>query len=117
MMNKCEKKKCPECGETYVGFSALSRIDNETYVCPDCGLRQALNDFIKHRLEMLQRKVYGKTLERGDKIKLENGRTAEIHGFEGDSFQLKCDEQIFVMNLREFAELLVHEGKRKGVLP
>lgn len=33
---------CPLCGKTYHGFPALSRTDNETLICPDCGTRQAL---------------------------------------------------------------------------
>lgn len=33
---------CPLCGKTYYGHPALSRIDNATPICPDCGTRQAL---------------------------------------------------------------------------
>lgn len=33
---------CPLCGKTYHGHPALSRTDNETLICPDCGIRQAL---------------------------------------------------------------------------
>lgn len=33
---------CPLCGSTYRGVPALSRTDNETLICPDCGTRQAL---------------------------------------------------------------------------
>ena len=33
---------CPLCGRTYRGHPALSRTDNETHICPDCGARQAL---------------------------------------------------------------------------
>ena len=33
---------CPLCGETYTGVPALSREDNQTSICPDCGARQAL---------------------------------------------------------------------------
>ena len=33
---------CPLCGETYAESPALSRVDNETPICPDCGTRQAL---------------------------------------------------------------------------
>ena len=33
---------CPLCGRTYQGAPALSRTDNETLICPDCGTRQAL---------------------------------------------------------------------------
>ena len=33
----------PVCGQTYTGRPALSRIDNETPICPDCGAREALS--------------------------------------------------------------------------
>ena len=33
---------CPLCGKTYGEAPALSRTDNETLICPDCGPRQAL---------------------------------------------------------------------------
>ena len=33
---------CPLCGKAYKGYPALSRTDNATPVCPDCGIRQAL---------------------------------------------------------------------------
>lgn len=33
---------CPLCGKSYGEAPALSRADNETLICPDCGTRQAL---------------------------------------------------------------------------
>ena len=33
---------CPLCGKTYGEAPALSRTDNETLICSDCGTRQAL---------------------------------------------------------------------------
>ena len=33
---------CPLCGQSYIDPPALSRTDNETPICPDCGTRQAL---------------------------------------------------------------------------
>ena len=33
---------CPRCGQPYYEPPALSRLDNETLICPDCGTRQAL---------------------------------------------------------------------------
>ncbi|HEL1285425.1 hypothetical protein KU719_06320 [Streptococcus equi subsp. zooepidemicus] len=36
------KRICPLCGSSYTGHPALSRTDNETMICPDCGTRQAL---------------------------------------------------------------------------
>ena len=33
---------CPQCGKVYSESPALSRIDNQTLICPDCGTREAL---------------------------------------------------------------------------
>lgn len=40
-------KKCPRCGKTYTDFPALSRRDNKTYICPDCGVDEAMEDYFK----------------------------------------------------------------------
>lgn len=37
-----EKRTCPLCGMEYHGVPALSRADNQTMICPDCGTRQSL---------------------------------------------------------------------------
>lgn len=37
-----EIRVCPLCGKAYAEPPALSRTDNETLICPDCGIRQAL---------------------------------------------------------------------------
>lgn len=42
-INKDIKRVCPHCGKTYTAFPALSRVDNETLICPDCGVREALD--------------------------------------------------------------------------
>ena len=33
---------CPKCGQPYIGIPALSRNDEKTLICPDCGVREAL---------------------------------------------------------------------------
>ena len=37
-----KEKRCPKCGAIYTAHPALSREDNETLICPDCGVREAL---------------------------------------------------------------------------
>ena len=39
------RKICPSCGGPLTAHPALSRRDNKTQVCPDCGIREALSDF------------------------------------------------------------------------
>ena len=44
-MNKKKFKICPICGKAYEGEPALSRKDNETAICPECGMVEALEAF------------------------------------------------------------------------
>ena len=37
-----ETKVCPICGKAYTGHPALSRKDDNTPICPDCGTRESL---------------------------------------------------------------------------
>lgn len=37
--------KCPTCGKDIVGFPALSRRDNKTHICSDCGVDEAMADY------------------------------------------------------------------------
>lgn len=33
---------CPRCKEVYTDRPAISRVDDKTPICPDCGTREAL---------------------------------------------------------------------------
>lgn len=44
-------KICPRCGKAYHEPPALSRKDNKTLVCPDCGTREALESIDVDREE------------------------------------------------------------------
>ena len=37
-------RKCPICGKHYSAPPALSRRDNETEICPNCGTMEALDE-------------------------------------------------------------------------
>jgi len=37
--------ECPSCGGNIVGFPALSRKDNKTNICSDCGTDEAMADY------------------------------------------------------------------------
>lgn len=41
---KREAVICPVCGKLYHEPPALSRKDHTTYICPECGTREALED-------------------------------------------------------------------------
>ena len=38
-----KKRICPKCGKEYTAPAAVSRIDNVTAICPECGVREALD--------------------------------------------------------------------------
>lgn len=38
---------CPICHRPYAERPALSRRDGKTDICPDCGMREALEDFAR----------------------------------------------------------------------
>ena len=40
--NLVQLRTCPRCGGVYSGHGAVSRADNLTIICPDCGTREAL---------------------------------------------------------------------------
>lgn len=59
---------CPRCGQSYTGRPALSRVDNETLICPDCGTREALATIgisVEEQEKILQ--VLHKTFHHSDK--------------------------------------------------
>ena len=44
-----KKTKCPRCKRMYRGFPALSRRDNKTEICSDCGSVEAMEDCYQER--------------------------------------------------------------------
>lgn len=42
MKEESKARICPKCGQEYTERPALSRTDNATLICPDCGTREAL---------------------------------------------------------------------------
>lgn len=48
------KERCPVCKTAYLYkemvFNKLSRKDNATYICNDCGTNEAFSDFAKMEL-------------------------------------------------------------------
>ena len=49
MKARQKRRKCPKCGKYYVGCPALSREDNKTEICLECGILEALNAFVKSK--------------------------------------------------------------------
>ena len=40
-------QRCPKCGKEFTEYPALSRVDNETEICPECGVVEAIMSY-KH---------------------------------------------------------------------
>ena len=38
---------CPICGREYDDYPAISRKDNKTEICPDCGIFEAVEAFVE----------------------------------------------------------------------
>lgn len=42
------KRICPKCGRKYDEMPAISRDDNATEICPECGMNEALKAFFQY---------------------------------------------------------------------
>lgn len=40
---------CPKCGIDYNEHPALSRDDDKTLICPTCGIKEAVNQYIEYK--------------------------------------------------------------------
>ncbi len=40
-----EIQRCPKCGKEFTEYPVLSRVDNETEICPGCGVTEAIKAF------------------------------------------------------------------------
>lgn len=45
-MEEKKVKICPVCKKEYTGYPAISRKDNKTEICPNCGVNEALEDYL-----------------------------------------------------------------------
>ena len=45
----CTRKRCPKCGKVFDRLLALSRRDNKTMICEDCGMQEAMEDYENHQ--------------------------------------------------------------------
>ena len=42
-----EIQRCPKCKKEFTEYPALSRVDNETEICPECGITEAVEAYQK----------------------------------------------------------------------
>ena len=43
-----EERICPRCGKKYTEYPAISRLDNKTEICPQCGIDEAFEDYFRN---------------------------------------------------------------------
>lgn len=55
--NEIRVQLCPKCGKLFSERGAVSRVDNVTIICPDCGTREALQSIGINSIE--QDKIIG----------------------------------------------------------
>lgn len=53
-----EKQICPICGKAYDELEALSRKDNKTMICSDCGTEEAMSELFNKDEEWNLRDVW-----------------------------------------------------------
>ena len=73
-MMSFETKTCPKCGREYMCPPALSRVDNETEICPVCGVAEAIEP-----LTFLAEEARKKMLADIEKAEIENGRVKPLN--------------------------------------
>lgn len=89
------KKKCPRCGAVITFYPAISRKDNKTEICSDCGAIEAIEEYINHKNK----------LEEGMYVRTKWG-IAKIIGFEARNIFIKLDKKIMFENLPEYYDYI-----------
>ena len=70
-MSEMKARICPICGRAYTEPPALSRKDNATDICPDCGMMEALAAMPRRREGPAERTRWA-VLATGNKWAIEN---------------------------------------------
>lgn len=64
-------EKCPKCGRRFERLLAVSRMDNKTMICDDCGIMEAL-DSVPHGILTPKERTWLAVAETGNKWAMEN---------------------------------------------
>ena len=64
--------KCPRCKREFERLLALSRKDNKTMICDQCGMEEALEDYQKGMNQTPQERTRAQVYATGNKWAIEN---------------------------------------------
>lgn len=64
--------KCPRCKREFERLLALSRKDNKTMICDQCGTEEALEDYQKGMNQTPQERTRAQVYATGNKWAIEN---------------------------------------------
>lgn len=118
---KESEKVCPKCGQKYTGYPALSRKDNKTEICPDCGTEEAIEDYLsamKHESRDRVAETIGKFIhDLNDDAWSYNGETKTLGGktiydIRKNGKAEISNEELIKMVLDEYPELEPVQGWR-----
>lgn len=111
-----EKKICPRCGKTYTGFPAISRYDNETEICSECGTDEAMIQFMGGELENPH--VFDNFMDKKEGVN-ESTEAPTPEEIEADEKKLKEDKKKVIENrigeLRQAIEDGVADDERQAM--
>lgn len=65
-------KRCPKCGREFERLLAISRKDNKTMICDQCGTEEALEDYQKAMNQTPQERTRAQVYATGNKWAIEN---------------------------------------------
>ena len=82
------KKKCPRCGAVITFYPAICRKDNKTEICSDCGVIEAIEEYINNKNK----------LEVGMYVRTKVGMIAKIIDKRDVSGSLHREEIVFILD-------------------
>ena len=104
-------KVCARCGNAIIGYPAISRKDNKTEICSNCGTLEALEDLMEHDRKF--KKSYKELLEKYYKLNENEEDTKEIEtelykNYGTDTYCPRCRHQLLISDLKQYTYLCLN---------
>lgn len=100
-------KICANCNRAIIGNPAISRKDNKTEICSNCGSLEAIEEFMKHQKESLQ-KLLDQYYQEEDTIKKNELKQKIYQKFGTNKKCFRCGNQLLVSDLKEYKYLCLN---------